>query len=98
MRSSLSVLALAAAPLASAQLNYLAKKAGLEYFGTASDVVSVAALNATYAKILSDTREFGQLTPANGMKVRCFRMRIIPFRWSSWMSKEAQNSYSYASI
>ncbi|EHL03032.1 (Trans)glycosidase [Glarea lozoyensis ATCC 20868] len=67
MRFSLSLLAFAA-PLASAQLHALAKKAGLQYFGTASDIVSVAALDKTYAKIISDKREFGQLTPANGQK------------------------------
>jgi endo-1,4-beta-xylanase len=87
MKFSPSLLALAAAPLASAQLNQLAKKAGLEYFGTASDIVSVAALNATYAKILSDTKEFGQLTPANGMKVCYFLMRSGPYTCSQWMSK-----------
>jgi hypothetical protein len=98
MRSSLSVLALAAAPLASAQLNSLAKKAGLEYFGTASDIVSVAALNATYAKILSDTREFGQLTPANGMKVCYFPMKSSPCTCSQRMSKQAHSNYSWAWI
>ncbi|KAG9236808.1 putative endo-1,4-beta-xylanase [Amylocarpus encephaloides] len=63
-----SLLSLAVLPLASAQLNKLAVKAGLKYFGTASDVVSVKALDATYASILSDRKEFGQLTAANGQK------------------------------
>lgn len=52
-----------------AQLNTYAKKAGLKYFGSASDIVDVKALDVTYAKILSDKKEFGQITPANGMKV-----------------------------
>ncbi|TVY71512.1 Endo-1,4-beta-xylanase D [Lachnellula suecica] len=59
------IAAIAAVPLASAQLNELAKKAGKLYFGTATDNME---LNGTYLKILDDTKEFGQLTPANGMK------------------------------
>ncbi|CAG8976036.1 hypothetical protein HYALB_00007563 [Hymenoscyphus albidus] len=51
-----------------AQLNTLAQKAGLKYFGSASDIVDVDALDGTYASILSDRREFGAVTPANGMK------------------------------
>lgn len=58
---------LAALPLASAQLNQLAKKAGKLYFGTATDNGELS--NSTYVKILDNTKEFGQLTPANGMKV-----------------------------
>lgn len=54
-------------PLAAAQLNELAKKAGKLYFGTATDNGELS--NTTYTKILDDTKEFGQLTPANGMKV-----------------------------
>ncbi len=54
-------------PLVSAQLNKLAKEAGLLYFGTATDNDELS--NKTYFKILTDTQEFGQFTPANGMKV-----------------------------
>jgi endo-1,4-beta-xylanase len=54
-------------PLAAAQLNELAKNAGKLYFGTATDNGELT--NTTYKKILDDTKEFGQLTPANGMKV-----------------------------
>jgi endo-1,4-beta-xylanase len=55
-------------PLAAAQLNQLAKKAGKLYFGTATDNGELS--NTTYRKILDNTNEFGQLTPSNGMKVR----------------------------
>jgi endo-1,4-beta-xylanase len=56
--------AVAVAPLVSAQLNDLAKAAGKLYFGTATDN---EALNVTeYVQILSNTGEFGQLTPSNG--------------------------------
>jgi hypothetical protein len=33
-------------------------------------------LEKNYAKILSDKREFGQLTPANGQKVRFFLLAL----------------------
>jgi endo-1,4-beta-xylanase len=68
MRFQAQVLAVAAAiPLVSAQHNDLAKAAGKLYFGTATDNMK---LNVTeYVKILSNTSEFGQLLPSNGMKV-----------------------------
>lgn len=50
----------------SAQLNKLAQAAGKHYFGTATDNPELN--NTEYVKILSDTKEFGQLTPSNGMK------------------------------
>ncbi len=52
---------------ASAQLNQLAKKAGLLYFGTATDNGELS--NKQYFDILTDKKEFGQLTPSNGQKV-----------------------------
>ena len=55
-------------PVATAQLNELAQEAGKKYFGTATDNDELS--NSTYYSILTDTREFGQLTPANGQKVR----------------------------
>lgn len=64
-----------------AQLHTLAKKAGLKYFGSASDIVDVKALDVTYAKILSDKKEFGQITPANGMKVFSLIITHSLFNW-----------------
>jgi endo-1,4-beta-xylanase len=54
-------------PVASAQLNKLAQKAGKLYFGTATDTGELS--NTTYFDILTNTKEFGQLTPSNGQKV-----------------------------
>jgi endo-1,4-beta-xylanase len=59
--------ALAAVPLASAQLHKLARDAGKLYFGTATDNGELN--NTQYVKILTDGNEFGQVTPSNGMKV-----------------------------
>lgn len=73
---SLTVPLLAASlPLASAQLDYYAKKAGLLYFGAATDSPGQrerAGLEASYEQydaILDDINEFGQTTPTNGQKV-----------------------------
>jgi len=69
----LSVLA-ASVPLASAQLDVYAKKAGLMYFGSATDTPGQrerAGLEESYPKydaILADNEEFSQTTPTNGMK------------------------------
>ncbi|KAL2267984.1 hypothetical protein VTJ83DRAFT_2830 [Remersonia thermophila] len=59
--------ALLAPATVSAQLNELAVRAGLKYFGTA---LREGAINndQQYARILGDTREFGQLVPENGQK------------------------------
>ncbi|KAK1723178.1 hypothetical protein CaCOL14_001083 [Colletotrichum acutatum] len=72
---SLTVALLAASlPLASAQLDYYAKKAGLLYFGAATDSPGQrerAGLEASYEQydaILDDINEFGQTTPTNGQK------------------------------
>ena len=81
MRFSLA--SLAVIPLASAQLNKLAVQAGLKYFGTASDIVSVKALDATYASILSNKKEFGQLTAANGQKVCSSRRSEGDKKWGN---------------
>ncbi|EMR67385.1 putative glycoside hydrolase family 10 protein [Eutypa lata UCREL1] len=61
-------------PLAVAQLDLHAKKAGLKYFGAATDSPGQrerAGLEATYPEydaIIRDTNEFGQTTPTNGQK------------------------------
>lgn len=72
-------LAAAAAP-ASAQLNSLAKSAGLLYFGTAVDNPSLS--NSAYTAIAFNSSEFGQITPANGQK------------WDS--IQPSQNTFNYA--
>ncbi|OLN88358.1 Endo-1,4-beta-xylanase 1-like protein 1 [Colletotrichum chlorophyti] len=52
--------------LASAQLNTLALRAGLKYFGTA---VGEGQINdATYMALVNNKNEFGQLVPENGQK------------------------------
>ncbi|TEA12998.1 Endo-1,4-beta-xylanase 1 [Colletotrichum sidae] len=53
--------------LASAQLNTLAVRAGLEYFGTAVDERRTTT-DTTYMSIVNDTSEFGSLVPENGQK------------------------------
>ena len=57
-------------------LDYYAKKAGLMYFGSATDSPGQrerAGLEAAYSKydeIMWKSGEFGSTTPTNGMKVR----------------------------
>lgn len=66
-----------------AQLDTFGKAAGLKYFGAATDTPGQrerAGLQASYAKydaILKDTKEFGQLTPTNGMKVSRLRRKRL---------------------
>ncbi|KAI0481259.1 carbohydrate-binding module family 1 protein [Xylariaceae sp. FL0804] len=62
----MSFLLLLSPPGAEAQLNKLAKAAGKSYFGSATDNSELS--NSAYVAILSDTDEFGQITPANGQK------------------------------
>lgn len=76
------LLALAGGPSpASAQLNELARAAGLLYFGTAVDNPGLS--NAAYMRMASNVSEFGQITPANGQK------------WES--VQRTQGQFSYAS-
>lgn len=49
-------------------LGELAKKAGLLYFGTAID--NVAFNDSKYLSIAYDKKQFSQVTPSNGQKVR----------------------------
>lgn len=64
----------AALPLASGQLHKWAKKAGLEYYGSATDSPGFrerepyAAAYAKYDAIFANNDEFGQTTPTNGQK------------------------------
>jgi endo-1,4-beta-xylanase len=67
-------------PFSSAQLNTLAKAKGMKYFGSATDNGELS--NSAYVSILSNTADFGQITPANSMK------------WDS--IEPSQNSFSYA--
>ena len=77
--STLALPLLAASlPGANAQLNKLAKKAGLKYFGAATDSpgqrerAGFEAAYDQYDAILDDIDEFGQTTPTNGQKVCLF--------------------------
>ncbi|RYO76514.1 hypothetical protein DL766_009685 [Monosporascus sp. MC13-8B] len=69
-----TALAAALLPLASGQLHLHAKKAGLKYFGAATDTPGQrerAGFEAAYPRydaILRDTNEFGQTTATNGQK------------------------------
>lgn len=75
LKSLATPLLLSSLPLASAQLNLWAKKAGLKYFGAATDSPGQrerAGLEDKYAQydaIFADPDEFGQTTPTNGQKV-----------------------------
>ncbi|KAL1880784.1 hypothetical protein VTK73DRAFT_5169 [Phialemonium thermophilum] len=61
-------------PFAAAQLNYYAEKAGLKYFGSATDTpgqrerAGYDAQYPSYNAILTNGKEFGGTTPTNGMK------------------------------
>jgi endo-1,4-beta-xylanase len=82
MKVAAAVAAVAAIPLATATppgwghgkpghgkdegLHVLAKRAGLEFFGTAID--NVVLNNTKYVSIAHDRSEFGQVTPSNGQK------------------------------
>lgn len=64
---------------ADAQLHKLAKRAGLMYFGAATDRPGFREREGyedkypQYDAILNDINEFGQTTPTNGQKVRTHR-------------------------
>ncbi|KAJ0350808.1 Glycoside hydrolase, 10 [Colletotrichum chrysophilum] len=67
--------------LASAQLNTLAVRAGLKYFGTAVNEQRVT--DTTYMAIVNNTAEFGSVVPENGQK------------WA--YTEPSQNTFSYTS-
>lgn len=59
-------------------LNTVAKAAGKLYFGSATDNPELT--DAPYVAILSNTSEFGQITPGNTMKwVRASRAGTVWF-------------------
>ncbi|KIY42858.1 glycoside hydrolase [Fistulina hepatica ATCC 64428] len=64
--SALFVLSTFLPQLASAQLNTLAKNAGKLYHGSATDNDELT--DTAYLAILSNTSQFGQITPGNSMK------------------------------
>ncbi|KAK6948051.1 hypothetical protein Daesc_009815 [Daldinia eschscholtzii] len=72
--TAVPILVAISAPPAVGQLNSYAKKAGLKYFGAATDSPGQrerAGLETAYPQydaILQDTDEFGQTTPTNGQK------------------------------
>lgn len=68
LATSLAAL-VALVPFVQAQLNDLAVAAGLLYFGSATDNGELS--DAPYLEILSDTSEFGSITPGNSMKWVC---------------------------
>lgn len=53
-------------PAALGQLNTLAKAKGLKYFGSATDNGELS--DTKYTSILSNTSQFGQITPGNTQK------------------------------
>ncbi|CAD6442248.1 82b8e842-15c4-4d4c-afbe-3dc9dd036cf0 [Sclerotinia trifoliorum] len=61
-----NLVALAILPSAYGQLNTLAKAAGLKYFGSATDNGELT--DTQYTAILSNTSQFGQITPGNTQK------------------------------
>lgn len=69
---SLALLTTAAIPAFAADgLNIRAKAAGKLYFGTATDNGELT--DSAYLAQLSNTSDFGQLTPSNTQKVRVQR-------------------------
>lgn len=56
----------AASPSSTAGLDPLAKAAGKLYFGSATDNPELS--DSAYVAVLSNSREFGQITPGNSMK------------------------------
>jgi endo-1,4-beta-xylanase len=50
-------------------LNELAQKHGKLWFGTAADIPGPEQQDEGYMSILNDTKIFGEITPANYMKV-----------------------------
>ncbi|RAL59896.1 hypothetical protein DID88_000523 [Monilinia fructigena] len=74
-----NLITLAVLPSAYGQLNTLAKAAGLKYFGSATDNNELT--DTEYTAILSNSSEFGQITPGNKQK------------WDS--IEPSQNTFSY---
>jgi endo-1,4-beta-xylanase len=64
-------------------LDVLARKAGLKYFGSATDSpgqrerAGYESVYPQYDQIMWDSGEFGQTTPTNGQKVALVRFFVI---------------------
>ncbi len=67
-------------PAAIGQLNTLAKQKGLKYFGSATDNGELS--DTTYVSILSNTSQFGQITPGNTQKWVFTEPSQNTFSWS----------------
>jgi endo-1,4-beta-xylanase len=94
-------LLVASLPLASGQLDFWAKKAGLKYFGSATDSpgqrerAGYEAAYPEYDAIFADNGEFGQTTPTNGQKV-CPKLLIPPEAMFITMKKSTDGSIQVA--
>jgi endo-1,4-beta-xylanase len=62
-------------------LHVLAKRAGLQYFGTAID--NVVLNNTKYVSIAHNASEFGQVTPSNGQKWMFTEPQRGVFNWTA---------------
>ncbi|KAK0103814.1 hypothetical protein ONS95_005813 [Cadophora gregata] len=75
-----ALLPLVALPAALGQLNQLATAKGLKYFGSATDNPELS--DAPYLAILSDVKEFGQITPGNAQKWQYTEPTQGTFSWT----------------
>ncbi|KAK7427387.1 hypothetical protein QQZ08_006156 [Neonectria magnoliae] len=88
-------------PIASAQLDFWAKKAGLKYFGAATDSpgqrerAGYEDVYPRYDAILRDTHEFGQTTPTNGQKVSLSSLQPFISRtdYIEWVFTEPEKGH-----
>lgn len=88
-----------ASALAPPYLNLLAKAKGKLWFGTATDIPGVEQQDQEYMSILNDSKIFGQLTPANSMKVcthppAMLRPQLINSQFQ--FTEPEQNNFTYA--
>lgn len=76
-------------------MNTAAKAAGLKYFGSATDNPELS--DTAYVAELSNTADFGQITPGNSQKVRkCQRLVRCDANTAQWDATEpSQNTFSY---
>ena len=65
-----------------AKLNTVAKAAGKLYFGSATDNPELT--DTAYVAILSDSAQFGQITPGNSMKWVSVGVPVVVLRWKNF--------------